>query len=226
MEQVVKVSIIVRAYNAEATIARALKSALAQNVGGDYEVIVIDDGSTDGTAEVVREFPGVRYLRQENRGIVAAANVGVQLSRGSLVSLLDADDEFLPDLLSHMVPHFDDDALDAAYPDYFEEYRGTKRLISPSHPLQVIAGGMLWRRDSLLAAGEFPEGTIFPEYDLLLSTWGKWKLLHVPQSLMIYHRRADSLTGDETLVAGSIERLTRKYPALASEIQRIRSYTV
>ncbi|OGG79561.1 hypothetical protein A3A39_02355 [Candidatus Kaiserbacteria bacterium RIFCSPLOWO2_01_FULL_54_13] len=222
-----RASIIIRAYNAEATLARAIESALRQEFPKeDYEVIVVDDGSTDGTKKVVRVFKSVKYIHQKNSGIVKAANVGVEAAKGDLVSLLDADDEFLPDLLAQMTQHFDDGSLDAAYPDYFEEYRGTKKLVSPAHILQVIAGGMVWRRGSLLRAGGFPEGTIFPEYDLLLSTWGKWKLFHVPSALMIYHRREESLTGNNSLIQKSIGKLKQKYPNLTGEIEKIRSYAL
>lgn len=85
-------SIVVAVYNGERTLGAALESALAQ----DYrpaEVVVVDDGSTDSTAEVARSFPGVRYLRQANEGPSAARNRGLTAAAGEYVAFLDADDE-------------------------------------------------------------------------------------------------------------------------------------
>jgi glycosyltransferase involved in cell wall biosynthesis len=88
-------TIVIAAYNAERTLARAIESALAQ----DYEpleVLIVDDGSTDTTAEVARSFTDVRYVHQENRGPSAARNRGLQEASGEYTAFLDADDEALP----------------------------------------------------------------------------------------------------------------------------------
>lgn len=91
------VSVVVPAYNAAETIARALDSVYAQTYPGVAEVIVVDDGSTDGTAGVVRErFPDAHYVRQPNAGAFPAKNRGVEAARAEYVAFLDADDEWLP----------------------------------------------------------------------------------------------------------------------------------
>jgi len=85
-------SVVIAAYNAERTLGATIESVLSQ----DYEpveTIVVDDGSTDGTAGVVRSFAGVRYLRQERAGPSAARNRGVAEARGDFVAFVDADDE-------------------------------------------------------------------------------------------------------------------------------------
>ncbi len=97
-------SIVVAAFNEEELVGSAIGSALAQSVE-DLELIVVDDGSTDGTAEVVGEFaadPRLRLVRQENRGLSAARNAGIARSRAALVSFLDSDDLLLPDYLEKM----------------------------------------------------------------------------------------------------------------------------
>lgn len=89
-------SVVIPAYNAEKTLARAVGSALGQTLG-DLEVIVVDDGSTDGTARVAAEFGGaVTYVRQDRSGASVARNTGIARARGEWIAFLDADDEFLP----------------------------------------------------------------------------------------------------------------------------------
>ncbi|SRR6266487_682867 len=90
------VSILIAAYNAENTIAQTLESAIAQT-WQRKEIIVVDDGSTDRTAEVVRQFKDVILLSTKNQGQSAAQNHAFSLSHGDYVQYLDADDLLLPD---------------------------------------------------------------------------------------------------------------------------------
>ena len=90
------VSVIVPVYNQCHYLGNAIGSALAQTYE-DLEVVVVDDGSTDDTVLVTASFadPRVRYIRQENRGLSAARNTGIQHSRGAFLTFLDSDDWFL-----------------------------------------------------------------------------------------------------------------------------------
>ncbi|MBV9924319.1 MAG: glycosyltransferase [Acidobacteria bacterium] len=87
-------SVVIPTYNRAKYLTDALRSVFEQGCEG-VEVIVVDDGSTDGTREAVSQF-GVRYVYQENRGTSAAKNLGINLARGELVSFLDSDDVWLP----------------------------------------------------------------------------------------------------------------------------------
>jgi glycosyltransferase involved in cell wall biosynthesis len=86
------VSVIVPAYNAGRYIAESLQSIAAQRGDFRLEILVVDDGSSDDTADKVLSFPGVRLIRQENAGPSAARNRGIAASNGELVAFLDADD--------------------------------------------------------------------------------------------------------------------------------------
>jgi glycosyltransferase involved in cell wall biosynthesis len=91
------VSVIIPCYNGEAYLQEAIESALEQSYP-DVEVIVVDDGSTDNSAQIAQRFP-VRYIWQENRGLTASRNLGVWESRGSFIVFLDADDRLKPDAI-------------------------------------------------------------------------------------------------------------------------------
>ena len=97
------ISVVIPTYNCQHYIAKAIESAIAQEVS---EIIVVDDGSTDNTHSVVDEFlsrslqPKLRYVRQPNRGVCAARNHGIRIAQGELVAFLDADDWFLPNKLA------------------------------------------------------------------------------------------------------------------------------
>lgn len=104
-----KVSVIVPTYNYADFLPEALRSVLAQTFT-DYEVIIVDDGSTDSTSQVIKPFLAdtrVRYIYQRNKGQSAARNTGIRHATGEFVAFLDADDIWLPEKLEKQVPLFD-----------------------------------------------------------------------------------------------------------------------
>lgn len=106
------ITVIIPLYNKEASIATALRGVLAQTYQ-DFEVVVVDDGSTDAGAAVVETFddPRIRLIRQENGGVSAARNRGIAEAKGEHVAFLDADDEWMPQFLEEIA------ALIAEYPE-------------------------------------------------------------------------------------------------------------
>ncbi len=93
------ISVIVPVYNTERYLEEALSSLLAQTLR-PAEIIVIDDGSTDGTPEIARAFGNlIRYVRQDNAGTSAARNHGLRLAQGEMITFLDADDRYLANKL-------------------------------------------------------------------------------------------------------------------------------
>ncbi|HEU0214281.1 MAG TPA: glycosyltransferase family A protein [Jiangellaceae bacterium] len=88
------VSVIVAVHNGDRFLRPALESLQAQDYE-PFEVVFVDDGSTDGSAAIARTFPGIRYVHQENQGLAAARNTGLACARGELVAYLD-DDDLLP----------------------------------------------------------------------------------------------------------------------------------
>jgi glycosyltransferase involved in cell wall biosynthesis len=92
------VSVVIPVFNGERFLGEAIESTLAQS-RPPAEVVVVDDGSTDGSAAVAERFPEVTLVRTEHRGVAAARNTGVERSTGDLIAFLDADDLMKPDRL-------------------------------------------------------------------------------------------------------------------------------
>jgi glycosyltransferase involved in cell wall biosynthesis len=100
------VTVIVAAYNGERFLKEALESVFAQDFTS-FEVVFVDDGSEDGTAEIARSFP-VRYVHQANQGLPAARNTGLAHARGELIAFLDDDDVLPPTKLSVQARYLDE----------------------------------------------------------------------------------------------------------------------
>ena len=117
------VSIVLPTYNRAHLLPRALDSIVAQTFG-DWEILVVDDGSTDSTDEVVHAYSRdlgerLRYIRQSHTGCCAARNRGIDAARGEFVAFLDSDDEFLPTKLARQIELFRlCPELSLAYSDY------------------------------------------------------------------------------------------------------------
>ena len=122
-------SVVIPTYNRERYIARAIRSVLNQTCD-DYEVIVVDDGSTDRTRRIVREFGRqVRYIRQPNRGPSEARNTGIRAARGRYVAFLDSDDVFLPKKLEENKSFLErNPQCNFLYSWYYDVRGGRRRL--------------------------------------------------------------------------------------------------
>ncbi len=122
------VSVVIPVYNGQRFLRQALKSVFDQTCR-PLEVLVIDDGSTDASAEIVRGFDGVRYIQQGNAGAAAARNAGIAASRGELIGLLDQDDEWLPDKLARQT------TVLAANPEVGLVLGHSRQFLEPGEPM-------------------------------------------------------------------------------------------
>lgn len=101
------VSVIIPTFNRAWTLKDAIESVLSQ-CSADLELIVVDDGSTDDTQDLLAEYQGqLINIKQKNRGVSGARNTGIRHARGSLVAFLDSDDQWLPDKLTTQVAFFE-----------------------------------------------------------------------------------------------------------------------
>lgn len=126
-----RVSVVIPCFNAAATVGEAIESALAQS-WRDVEIIVVDDGSSDGSAEVLRSFANrIRIDSEPNRGASAARNRATALAAGAYIQYLDADDLLTPQAIERRLLALDDTGADVAYSDWqrFEmDAAGSRRL--------------------------------------------------------------------------------------------------
>ena len=98
-----KISVIIPTYNRKKTLARAIQSVINQSLS-PFEILIIDDGSNDGTEEWVKEnFRNIKYIYQNNRGVSSARNIGIENANGDWVAFLDSDDEWLSNKLHEQV---------------------------------------------------------------------------------------------------------------------------
>lgn len=152
------VSVVIPNYNHAKYLGDAIASVLNQTFR-DFEIIVVDDGSTDNSREVVAQFGDqVQYIWQHNSGLSAARNTGIGRSRGEFIAVLDADDMYEPDFLSVLVPILEADAdAGAVYCGYRfvdESNRSLPqveaRLIPPERLYQALVDGNFLVPESIL----------------------------------------------------------------------------
>ncbi|MBD1877295.1 glycosyltransferase family A protein [Coleofasciculus sp. FACHB-T130] len=169
MENHLLISVIIPVYNCERYLAEAIESVLAQTYQS-IEIIVVDDGSTDGSAEVAKRFGSlVRYYFQTNSGSAAARNHGIELSQGNFFAFLDADDLWVEDKLASQMTAFESEPeLDLVFglveqfysPDLEESMRAKIHCpteLVPGH----IPSALLIKRDAFFRVGSFePNWTI------------------------------------------------------------------
>lgn len=196
-----KTSVVVASYNAEATLPACIDSLKTQRYP-DYEIIVIDDGSSDGTSRVA-EAAGVRVIHTSHRGLACARNTGADAATGDIVAFIDADARADGDWLYHLVesitrrdaaaaggPNFAPPATDGAFaaaPGIPREVRGEGDQLS-----QLCGCNMAIRKSALSAAGGFDPCFTAAGDDVDLS-WRlaerKETLVHAPAAVILHQRR-------------------------------------
>jgi glycosyltransferase involved in cell wall biosynthesis len=212
------VSVVVPAFNAEATLPETLRSVL----DGTYcniELLVVDDGSTDATADCVEQFartdPRVRLHRQANRGLSGALNAGFALARGEYVARIDADDLWHPTKLDRQVEaarHAPDAAFIYTYVRYIDDQSRVLRdgpaQQFPARALcrgiyeSLVGGGSsaVMKRSAIIETGGCDEGNNGSWEDLMvqLRISARYPVAHVPEYLVGYRVRPGSLSSDPT----------------------------
>jgi cellulose synthase/poly-beta-1,6-N-acetylglucosamine synthase-like glycosyltransferase/peptidoglycan/xylan/chitin deacetylase (PgdA/CDA1 family) len=195
-------SIIVPAYNEEVDVERAVRS-LAASAYPEFEVIVVDDGSTDRTAAIVEALglPPVRLVRQRNAGKAAALNRGIRESRHDLVVMVDADTLFEPDTLERLAQAFRDPAVGAAsgntkvgsrrrllgrwqHIEYVMGFNLDRRMYEMLDCMPTVPGAIGgFRREALAAVGGMSGQTLAEDTDVTLAIGRRgWRVVYVQEA--------------------------------------------
>ena len=208
------VSVIIPSYNAARYVAEAVASALAQTYQ-PLEIILINDGSTDDTEEVLRPYVGkIRYFYQPNRGLSATRNRAIALARGELIAFLDADDVWLPEKLARQVDCLTQNPrIGLVHTNYVKLYADTgmrlprENLDLPDgrYYTRLVLGNVLrFRRlcsggNVLTSIGVFdekiPQRTC-EDYDLWLRLARHFEFAYIPEALMLYRRHAGNMSNN------------------------------
>lgn len=220
------VSILIPAYNQERFIAQAVDSALKQT-HRELEVIVIDDGSTDGTTAVVDTFNDqrLRCIRQKNGGPSTALNTGIRASSGAFLAILGGDDLCFPQRIEAQLRALEEKKLDAVFckptlidkdgatlPENVESVFYDVPVISdPSAHFRKLfydrnyfcAPSKCFRRDVIDRIGLFHEGLVqLQDYDYIIRMTGSgMNILILDEPLIAYRRHAENLSGSPRMVA-------------------------
>ena len=157
-----EVSVIITVYNGKTYLAKAIESVISQTVKAQ-EIIVVDDGSTDGSGDIVKNFPMVNYIIQKNMGVAAARNSGITEARNEFIAFLDHDDFFPNNKIELSLAHFKQnpelDVVRGLYECYFDtpemeqKYSNLINLTKNNHG--VLMGTALFRRSIFDKIGLF-----------------------------------------------------------------------
>ena len=211
------VSIIIPAYNARDFITRAINSCLTQTYT-NYEIIVVDDGSTDGTGDLVRDTYGdkVQVITQRNKGVPLSRNVGIAAAKGDFIKPLDADDAMHPSCVEKLMARFakGDEQLGLVYCRYYEVQGDERWLLE--HPLSegrvfcellldfytflIIPSAVILRKKALVAVGMFPNDADKPyseDWDTFLRIALDYEIGVVKEPLINRHLHDSNDTNDK-----------------------------
>jgi GT2 family glycosyltransferase len=205
---VAKVSVYVPAYNVGGFLTRAIEALLAQTHAPD-EILVIDDGSRDSTAEIAGRYPQVTLVRHtENRGLAAARNTGFQMARNGLVASIDADCVPAPNWLASLLPHMENSnlagvggrlvegMLDSVADRWRSAHMPQEWGPEPIHnPMFLFGANNIFRKSAVLDAGGYDESmrTNGEDADLCRRLRAKnWDLAYDPVA-RVTHMRHDTV---------------------------------
>ena len=224
------VSVVIPTYNRAHTIARSIKSVLNQTCQ-DFEIIIVDDGSTDNTKEVVSSFNDerVRYIRhEENKGEAAARNTGIKVARGEYIASQDSDDEWLPEKLAKQIELFKNtlSKVGVVYTGFWKIENNEKTYIPFSWVNQkegdihkeLLKGNFIGSPVTLIRRECFKKAGMFDEKLFHLVDWEMWlrvsKYYHfkyIDEPLVAAHYHSENVSANQSAFIQALELILEKY---------------
>jgi len=193
------VSVIITTYNRREFVREAIESVLAQDFS-DYEIIVVDDGSTDGTREALGAIKNITYCYQENRGVSRARNQGLEIAQGRFISFLDSDDLWTPKKLAIQTGLMQRSSeTSVSYTDEIWIRKGSRVNPKNKHrkysgliferclPLCIISpSSVMLRREVFEIVDGFDESLpVCEDYDLWLRIAARFPILFIDEKLIV-----------------------------------------
>ncbi|MFN0200840.1 MAG: glycosyltransferase family 2 protein [Bacteroidia bacterium] len=196
------VSVIITTYNYARYVERAIRSCLDQSLAKkDFEIVVVNDCSTDYTADVLENYEDVAriYNLSENVGLAAARNFGIKKAKGQYIVFLDADDYIQRDLLLVQKLFLDQNSkFDAVAIDYHLVDERGNHIEHVSSEAQPIACGIMFRKDLIYEIGLYDEKfRAREEEDLRIRFLKNYAIHHIPLPLYRYRMHDSNLTKNQ-----------------------------
>lgn len=229
-------SVVIPCFNQAHYLGEAIESVVAQTLPG-FEVIVVDDGSCDNTYSVAGRYPSVRRVRQMNRGVAAARNLGLAKASGDFLVFLDADDRLLPWALETGISALAKRKHIALVIGMSRDIRsdgrafgdGHQPLVTQDHYLRLLEDCYVWsgssvvyRRSAVEQIGGFDDGlTAGDDYDLYLRLARRFPVFCHETVVTEYRRHGSNTTRDSAVVlASQLDVLKRQRSQLQSRRER------
>lgn len=221
-------TIYIPTHNYARYLDAAIQSVLTQTFR-NFELIIINDGSTDHTEEILAQYEnteGITIVRQQNKGLIPSCNVALQMAKGEFFMRLDADDQLVPRALERLMQGFEDSPEVAlVFPDYFitdeagqviREYRRPRDETEEFRPDQPAHGACTMLRTRVLhEIGGYDESFRRQDgLDIWLHVIKKYKVRHIPEPLFFYRQHAASLSRDVGLMEEEKRRILLKHGGL------------
>lgn len=218
------ISIVLPSYNRAQVLPKAVESILRQTYK-DFELIIVDDGSSDNTREVVKSFDDDRivYVHQENAGACVARNNGINHARGEYIAFQDSDDIWHEDKLEKQLKALQDKKADIVFcrmnrmsdgqkiglvSDYFKEGFLSKEVMPMSIGTQTLVG-----KSVVFKQQKFdPEMPRFQEFELLVRAQKDYSIYCMEEPLVDYHLQSDSISVKPASIEKAWNLMLKKHP--------------
>ena len=235
------VSVIITSYNQRRFVLESASSAQRQTYS-NRELIVVDDGSTDGSLELLKPLSGVHVISKSNRGVSAARNRGFQESSGEYIVFLDGDDRLAPDAVHAHVQEIrrktcaglvfgargliDSQGSVGSKPYLCFPRRDYFRMFLECNPIQCPAAAM-FSREALLLAGPF-DSDVEPakDYDMFLRVSYSFHVIRHPAVIAEYRKHGESASQRRDIMVRSslavLNKTRRTFQLTKAEVRSLR----